>query len=67
MYSADGYCGGDYETCDLQIPANVHFEEVGCQFMADQVVQVVTALLGDAPRARTTHAQWGGEVGNFPN
>ena len=44
--SVDGYCGEDYETCDLQIPANVHFEEAGCQFMADQVVQVVTALLG---------------------
>ena len=39
------YCGKDYKSCDLQKPANVHFEPKGCQFLADHVVAVITRLL----------------------
>lgn len=46
LYAAvDGYCGANYKTCDLQRPANVHFEPKGCEFMAKHVVQTVLAVL----------------------
>lgn len=49
LYSAvDGYCGKDYKTCDLQKPANVHFESKGCQFMADKVVDSIVKALDSA-------------------
>ena len=40
-----GYCGKDYKSCDLQKPANVHFEPKGCRFLAEHVVAVITKLL----------------------
>ena len=46
LYAAvDGYCGKDYKTCDLQLPANVHFTPSGCLFMAERVTKSVLAAL----------------------
>ena len=46
-----GYCGKDYTSCDLQKPANVHFEPKGCQFLAEHVVEVVTGLISRPAQA----------------
>ena len=46
LYEAvDSYCGANYKTCDLQRPANVHFEPKGCVFMAAHVLKTVLAVL----------------------
>ena len=41
----DSYCGQNYKSCDLQLPANVHFSAKGCQFMAEDVVTSITRAL----------------------
>ena len=43
--SVDSYCGQNYKSCDLQLPANVHFTAKGCQFMAEDVVKSIMAAL----------------------
>jgi len=50
LYAAvDGYCGKNYKTCDLQLPANVHFTSKGCEFMAEHVVaKIMQVLSADA-------------------
>lgn len=40
-----GYCGANYKTCDLQKPANVHFEAKGCAFLGAQVVKSLVPFL----------------------
>ena len=45
----DAYCGVNYKQCDLQLPANVHFEAKGCLFLAKYVIQSVLEALGQCP------------------
>ena len=47
LYEAvDSYCGANYKTCALQRPANVHFEPLGCTYLATKVVASIVAALG---------------------
>ena len=43
--AVDGYCGANYTTCALQKPKNVHFEPLGCTFLATKVVASIVAAL----------------------
>lgn len=40
------YCGAYYTSCDLQIPANVHFEPKGQQFLGAKMAAGILAILG---------------------
>ena len=43
--AVDGYCGVNYKTCVLQRPKNVHFEPIGCTFLAKHVVSSIVGAL----------------------
>ena len=43
--AVDGYCGVNYKTCALQRPKNVHFEPMGCTFLATKVVASIVSAL----------------------
>ena len=43
--AVDSYCGVDYKTCALQKPENVHYEPLGCTFLAKRVVASIVAWL----------------------
>lgn len=36
-----GHCGQNYKSCDWQIPANVHYEPVGREALAEHVVSTI--------------------------
>ena len=44
--AVDSYCGVNYKTCALQRPKNVHFESLGCNFLAKKVVASIVGALG---------------------
>ncbi len=41
-----GFCGKLYTKCSLQLPANVHFEPAGQEFLGQAVAKVVLKALG---------------------
>jgi hypothetical protein len=43
-----GQCGAGYTSCDLQLPANVHFEPKGQEFLGATMASAVLRLLGKA-------------------
>lgn len=47
LYSAvEGFCGVNYKSCSLQLPANVHFSPQGCEFLGEHVASTVLGVLG---------------------
>eukprot|EP00051_Salpingoeca_urceolata_P030048 m.7999 g.7999 ORF g.7999 m.7999 type:complete len:271 (-) comp3087_c0_seq2:8-820(-) len=44
--AVDGYCGVNYTSCDLQRPANVHFEPKGVLFLGQHVADSILKVLG---------------------
>lgn len=48
LYTAvEQACGVNYKSCDLQLPANVHFEPKGCEFLGEHVTKSILAALGE--------------------
>lgn len=43
-----GHCGENYKTCDWQLPANVHYEPIGREALAEHVVSTVMKALKPA-------------------
>jgi hypothetical protein len=43
------HCGAYYTSCDLQLPANVHFTPAGQAFLGNAVSNSILAALGMPP------------------